>query len=189
VLRTVRALISLAVLALLVLLVLNFTSSAGQMGQRLGDALQQTQRSVAAAGQGLTDAFNPTHPPRYPISQDTEFASLITVHNGEAIGDSRDYQFTLGAVRRRADAGGNPDVAQYASLGRQYKVPRETKLLGLTIHVDRGEQQYVLDRGETFRIGSRLYKVNWISATDQQMALGVYRNPDQFGAKLAFDSD
>jgi len=47
----------------------------------------------------------------------------------------------------------------------------------------------VLDRGETFRIGGKLYKVNWISAADQQVALGIYRNPDGFADRVAFDSD
>lgn len=187
--RTVRSLILLAALALVALLIVNFSTSAGQLGQRLGGAWQQTGHGVAAAGQAVADAFNPTHPPRYSISQDTELASLTTLQVDSSIGDSRDYQFTLGAIRRRDDGSSNPDFAQYAQLNRQYKVPRETKILGLTIRVDRGEQQFILDRGVSFRIGAKLYKVNWISATDQQIALGVYRNPDQFSGQLIFDSD
>jgi len=187
--RTVRTLVSLGVLLLLVLVVVNFTSTAGQLSQRLNSAWQRTEQGFVAAGQAVADAFNPTRPPRYPVSQDTEFGSFFAVRVGETVGDSPVYKFTLGGIKRRDDAGGNPDVAQYALLNRQYKVPRETKILGVTVRVDRGEQQFVLDRGETFRIGGKLYKVNWISAADQQMAAGVYRNPDQFAGKLAFDSD
>jgi len=31
--------------------------------------------------------------------------------------------------------------------------------------------------------------VNWISAADRRMAVGAYRNPDQFAGRLAFDSN
>jgi len=41
----------------------------------------------------------------------------------------------------------------------------------------------------TFRIGSRLYKVNWLAAGEQQVAIGMYRDPDRFAGKLAFESD
>lgn len=185
----VRSVVTLAVLALIVVLLANFVTATGQASARLTGALQRTEQAVGGAGQAISDTFNPTHPPRYAISQDTEFASLSTIHIGDTVGDSRDYTFTLGDVQRRDNAGGNPDFAQYALLERQYKTPRETKILGLTVHVDRGQQQYVLDRGESFRIGSKLYKVNWISATDRQVGIAVYRSPDQFAGQLALDSD
>lgn len=188
-LRTLRSLALLGAVLLIVLLAINFTSSAGQLSQRLSGAWLQTQQGFASVGQVLIDAFNPTHPPRYPISQDTEFSSLSTVRVGDNLGDSGQYQFRLAAIRRRDAASGKPDFAQYALLQRQYKVPRETKVFGFTVYVDRGEQQYVLDRGVTFRIGKMLYKVNWISGADQQLAAATYRNPDQFAGTLAFDSD
>ena len=187
--RTIRSLLLLGVLLAVVLLAVNFSSASGQLAQRLSGALQRTGQGFATAGQTVADAFNPTHPPRYAISQDTELAALSTMRIGETVGVSRDYDFALAGIRRREDASGNPDVAQYGILQRRYKTPRETKILGVTVRVDRGEQQYVLDRGETFRIGGTLYKVNWISASEQQMAVAVYRNPDQFAGKLAFESD
>ena len=188
-LLALRSLVTMAVLALVILLALSLVSTSGGLEQRVSGAVQRTGQAVGGAAQAVGDAFNPTHQPRYPISQDTEFSSLLTLRTGDPIGQSADYTFALADIRRRDDASGNPDVAQYALLQRQFRTPRETKVLGITVFVDRGEQQVVLDRGVTFRIGSQLYKVNWISATDRQMAVGVYRNPDQFAGKLAFDSD
>lgn len=188
-LLALRSLLTLAVLALLVLLAISLVSVSGSLDQRLSGALQRTGQTFTAIGQGVSDTFNPTHPPRYAISQDTEFSSLTAIGAGEAIGSSSEYVFTLADVQRRSDASGNPDVAQYAVIQRRYQVPRETKVLGLTVHVDRGEQQYVLDRGETFRIGRQLYKVNWVSAAERRMAVAVYRNPDQFAGQLALDSN
>lgn len=184
-----RSLLSLAVLALIVVLGISLASVSGSLDQRISSAVQRTGQTLATVGQAVGDAFNPTHPPRYPITQDTEFSSLVTVGVGGRLGQSSEYTFTLADVRRRGDASGNPDIAQYAVLQRQYTVPHETKVLGITIHVDRGEQQYILDRGETFRIGGQLYKVNWISAGEERLALGVYRSPDQFAGRLAFDSN
>jgi hypothetical protein len=188
-LLALRSLVALTGLALAVLLALSLASATGGLEQRVGAAVQRTGQAVTSAAQAVGDVFNPTHPPRYPISQDTEFTSFLTLHPGDAVGQSADYTFTLADIRRRDDASGNPDIAQYAVLQRHYRTPRETKLLGITVFVDKGEQQYALDRGVTFRIGSQLYKVNWISAAEQQMAIGVYRNPDQFAGKLAFDSN
>lgn len=185
----VRSLLTLVILALLVMLAINFVSTTGQVGQRLSGAWQRTEHAFGSAGQAMADTFNPTHPPRYAISQDTEFASLSALHAGDSIGDSRDYTFTFSAVHRRDDATANPDFAQYATVDRAYKIPRETKILGVTVHTDRGQQEYVLDRGETFRVGTGLYKVNWVSAADRELALATYRNPDQFAGKLAFESD
>jgi len=186
-LLAVRSLATLAVLGLVLLLALNFVGVSGQLGQRVGAAVERTGQVLGTAAQGISDAFDPTHPPRYPISQDAEFSALQIVHTGEAVGDSQDYTFTVAAIRHRDNAG-TAEFSEFAELNRQYKVPRETKILGITIRTDRGEQQFTLDRGVTFRIGTRLFKVNWISATDQQLALAVYRSPDQFTGKLAFES-
>jgi hypothetical protein len=187
-LLALRSLVSLAALALMIFLVLSITSLTGSLDQRITGAAQRTGQAVTAAAQAVGDVFNPTHPPRYAISQDTEFSSLQTLGLGDVLGRSSEYLFTLADIRRRNDPSTNPDFVQYAVLQRQYQVPHETKLLGLTIHVDRGEQQYILDRGESFRIGSQLYKVNWISSGDIRMAVATYRDPDQFAGELAFQS-
>ncbi|MBV9119628.1 MAG: hypothetical protein JOZ39_02890 [Chloroflexi bacterium] len=182
-----RSLVSLAVLGLVVLLAISLLTVSGSLDQRLSGAFQRTGQSLTAAGQAVSDVFNPTHPPRYAISQDTEFASLRTISIGDALGQSDEFTYTLMDIRRREDASGNPDFAQYAVIQRQYRVPRETKLLGITVHVDRGEQQYILDRGETFRLGDELNKVNWISAAERRLAVASYRHPDEFAGRLAFD--
>jgi hypothetical protein len=183
-----RSLVTLALLGLLVLLAASLLSVSGGLQQRFSSAVSRTGQSLTAAGQAIGDVFNPRHPPRYSITQDTEFSTLQTLRAGDTLGQSAEYVYTLADVRRREDAGGAPDFAQYAVLERRYRTARETKVLGLTVFTDRGEQQYVLDRGVSFRIGAQLYKVNWISAVERQMAVGVYRNPDQFGGRLAFDS-
>jgi len=183
-----RSLATLTVIGLVLLLAWNFVGVPGQIGQRVGPALERTGQALRSASQDVADVFNPTHPPRYSISQDTEFSALQVFRGGDIIGDSRDYTFALAAIRHRDDAG-SADFAEYALLNRQYKVARETKLLGITVRTDRGEQQFILDRGVTFRIGSRLYKVNWLAAGEQQVAIGMYRDPDRFAGKLAFESD
>jgi len=184
-----RSLLTLAVVLLIVLFALSLSSTVGSLNDRLTGAAQRTGQAITGAGQAVSDAFNPTHPPRYAITQDTEFSSLETVGAGQAFGHSSQYVFTLEGIQRREAGSANPDFAQYATVARRYQVPRETKVLGITIYVDRGEQQYILDRGETFRIGGQLYKVNWISSAQMQMALATYRSPDQFAGRLAFDSD
>lgn len=188
-LLALRSLVTLLVLAFVVLLAISLVSVSGGVDQRLSGAVQRSGQALTAARQAIGDVFNPIHPPRYPISQDTELSSLQTMSIGDSVGQSADFTFTLADIRRRDDASGNPDFAQYAILHRQYRVPHETKILGVIVHSDRGEQQYILDRGVSFRIGNQLYKVNWISAVERQVAVGAYRNPDQFTGQLAFDSD
>lgn len=188
-LLALRSLATMAILALALVLAVSLATVSGGVEQRLSGAVQRTGQVLTSAARAVGDVFDPTHPPRYPISQDTEFSSLTTVRVGDTIGQSTAYTFTVADIRRREDASGNPDIAQYAVLQRQFQTPRETKILGITVRVDRGEQQFIVDRGETFRIGPRLFKVNWISASDRQLAIGVYRAPDQFAGKLAFDSD
>lgn len=77
-----------------------------------------------------------------------------------------------------------PDSAVYAVLHSALREPRETKVLGVTIRSTRDEQDHVLYKGETLRIGRRLYKVNWVSAERQQIALVAYRDQDRVTAPL-----
>lgn len=182
-----RSLLWLVVVALALLLALNFVSATGGIGGRVSGALSGTGQALSAAKQTIGDLFNPTHPPRYAISQDTELSSLMTIGPGQDVGQSRQYVFRLSAIHVRDNAGSSA-FADYAVLDRQYITPKTTSLFGITLRVDRGQRQYVLDRGETFRIGQVLYKVNWISASQNRMALGTYRYPDRFAGKLAFQA-
>jgi hypothetical protein len=135
--------------------------------------------------QGLVDLADPTHPPRAGLPLDTEFEALRIVDAGQPLGESTEYLLRVEAIRRREGAQ-SPDTAQYAVITRQYRVPRETKILGLTVRVDRGEAEHILDKGESFQIGRDLYKVNWISAEQGQVAIAQYRLPDQVTAPLEF---
>jgi hypothetical protein len=44
-------------------------------------------------------------------------------------------------------------------------------------------------KGESFRIGRAIYRVNWISQEDTSLAAGVYRRPDAVSASLKFEYD
>src|SRR5437870_2668663 len=87
-LLALKSLASLAVLAVLVLLGMSLVTISGSLDQRLSGAVHQTGQAFTAAGQAVSDAFNPTHPPRYAISQDTEFSSLVIAGIGGGIGQS-----------------------------------------------------------------------------------------------------
>jgi hypothetical protein len=92
------------------------------------------------------------------------------------------------AIQRRPDAT-SPDAALYATLHSELRQPNDTKVLGVTVRSSREPRDDYLYKGETVRIGSKLYKVNWISAEGQQIALVAYRDQDHVSSpvKAAFD--
>jgi hypothetical protein len=67
--------------------------------------------------------------------------------------------------------------------------PRETRLLGQLLRSDADPHDYVVYKGESFRIGRAWYRVNWISQEASAVAAGVYRHPDAVSSPLKFEYD
>ncbi|MBI3966888.1 MAG: hypothetical protein HY329_14745 [Chloroflexi bacterium] len=164
------------------------TGAVNGIEARISAAAAQTGRAVGAMVQAIGDAMDPTHPPRQPLVLDSELDELVKVGIGDRLGNSKEYRFTVKEIRKRSGAGA-PETAQYAVVHREYVTPKERKLLGVTYSTDKGEQDFYLDRGEAFRIGRDLFKVNWVSMDRQQLALVKFRHADQYSGPLEFQSE
>ncbi|MHB1132673.1 MAG: hypothetical protein ACYC4L_09840 [Chloroflexota bacterium] len=164
-------------------------------GERLGGALGDLGEVAGAAAerardqaQGLRDQFDPAHPPREALALDPEFAELRRLPLGGEVAAGAEYRLALRAIERRGDAAA-PAQAQYAVVQRQFITPREQRVLGVVVGVDRGEADYYLYQGESFRVGRAYYKVNWVSTEQQEMAILRYRSADGLTAPLKFEID
>jgi hypothetical protein len=158
------------------------------VGDKVGAAFQQGVNALGAAAQQARDAFDPTHPPRTALAQDTEIDELLRVGVGQELAGSGTRTVTLASVQRREGAD-SPDTAVYATLKSELRVLDETKVLGVTLRSTRDPREHHLYRGETFRVGARLYKVNWVSVERQQAAIVAYRDQDRVTAPAKFAID
>jgi hypothetical protein len=158
---------------------------AGGVGSQLGGIGSQASRAVSAAQQALQNATDPNHPPA-GLSYDNEFSRLDVWHVGDGLPGGTQYVVVLQAVKRRegADSG---DTALYALMHAELRHPHETRILGQLLHSDSDPHDYVVYKGETFRIGYSLYRVNWISQTENALAAGLLRHPDSATQPLKFE--
>jgi hypothetical protein len=154
---------------------------AGGIGERVGAAASSAARSAQVALQGVTD---PNHPPS-GLTYDTEFTSLQTWHVGDQLPAASQYVLTLREIRRREGAD-SPDTALYAVVHAELRQPHEIRLLGQLIHSDSDLHDHAVYKGESFRIGRALYRVNWVSQEESALAAATYRNPDAVSAPLKF---
>jgi hypothetical protein len=145
---------------------------AGDLGSRLGGVSAEAQRAVSGAQQALQNVTDPNRPTRV----------------NERLPDSREYAITVKAIQRREGAE-TPDTALYAVIHAELKQPRETRVLGQLLRSDSDPRDHVVYKGETFRIGGALYRVNWISQEDNAVAVARYRHPDAVSAPLKFQYD
>lgn len=187
-------LLLLAIFAVVLLLVLAVGSLLNVPGQVTGGVTGGLSSAASGAGQALTsaerslrDATDPAHPPT-GLTYDTEYSSLQTWKVGDALPDARDYAISLQAVRRREGAD-SPDTALYGVVHVELRQPRETRLLGQVVRSDKDAHDYIVYKGESFRIGRAIYRVNWVSQQDNTLAAGVYRRPDTVSAALKFEYD
>ena len=188
-LQTVVLLLLLGILAA-VLLVLFAVASlvnvpgqvAGGVGSQVSGVATQAGRAVSGAQQALQNATDPNHPPT-GLVYDTEFSALQTWHVGDGLPGGTEYVLTVQGIKRR-DGADSPDTALYAVVHAQLRQPRETRLLGQVIRSDTDPHDYAVYKGETFRIGRVVYRVNWISQDDNGLAAGVVRRPDAVTAQL-----
>jgi hypothetical protein len=151
----------------------NFASGASQ-------ALSGVQTAI----ENVTD---PNHPPT-GLAYDTEFSALDVWHVGEGLPGGTDYLVTVKSVERR-DGAASPDTGQYAVLHAELRQPRVTRILGQAVRSDSDGHDYVVYKGEMFRISRAVYRVNWVSQEQNAMAAGAVRNPDTATQPLKFQYD
>jgi hypothetical protein len=160
---------------------------AGDLGSRLSGVTSEATRAVTGAQQVLQNVTDPNRPPAGLI-YDNEFTSLHVVRVGERLPESSEYLLTVQAIRRREGAE-SPDTSLYATIHAELKQPRETRFLGQVVRSDSDPHDHVVYKGEIFRIGGALYRVNWISQEENTLAAGRYRHPDDVSAPLKFQYD
>jgi hypothetical protein len=160
---------------------------AGGVGSRFGGVASEASRAVTGAQQALQNATDPNHPPTGLI-YDHEFSGLHIWHLGEGLPGGTQYVLTLQAIKRR-DSADSPDTALYAVIHAELRQPRETRVLGQLLRSDSDPHDYVIYKGETFRVSRALYRVNWISQAESALAAGTYKSPDTVSASLKFDVD
>jgi hypothetical protein len=158
------------------------------VGAQMSGALERTGQAVAASGQAVRDAFDPTHPPRDALRQDTEFDALQVVGVDEPLGIAEQSRLDLARIAKRVDAR-DSTTAQYAVVRRTLVTPQTRRVAGVPLGEDRGEQEHYVYQGQSFRLGGRYYKVNWVSVDRQQLAIARYRSADGVIGSLAFEYD
>jgi len=154
----------------------------------MSGALERTGQAVASSGQALRDSFDPAHPPRDALRQDTEFDALQINGVGELLGSADQSRLDLARIGKRADARDGA-AAQYAVVRRTLVTPQTRRVAGVPLGEDRGEKEHYLYQGQSFRLGSHYYKVNWVSMDRQQVAIARYRSADGVLGSLAFEYD
>lgn len=187
-LKLTLLLIMLALLWGAVTLIGTTVRAPGAIGEQIGGAIERGANVVGAAGQRVADAFDPAHPPRAALPQDVEIDELLRLNVGAQVPGSSSRELAVASIQRRADPSG-PDGAVYAVLHGELREAQETKVLGVTVHSTRDPKDYFLYKGETIRIGRKLYKVNWVSVERQQVALIAYRDQDRVTAPLKAEID
>jgi hypothetical protein len=160
---------------------------AGGVGSQLAGAAAQASRAVSVAQQALENATDPNHPP-VGLTYDTEFSALDVWHVGDALPGGTDYVLIVQRIVRRAGAD-SADTSLYAVVHAELRHPRETRLLGQVIRSDSDPHDFAVYKGEVFRLGRALYRVNWISQEQGAVAAGVLRNPDRETQPLVFEYD
>lgn len=177
----------LAALFLMVSTLLQTTEAVGSLGGRLDRSLAGVAGSLGEAGARVADLTDPTRPPRAGLVIDTEIASFRKVAPGETIGEANGYRYVLREIRLR-DTAAPAEHRQFAVIHRERTAPPGRSLLGIPLPPDTEEADYFLDRGELYQIGSTLFKVNWISAAQQELGLVTLRYPDQAAGSIEFRS-
>jgi len=181
--QLVMLLLLLAIFAAVVL-VLSSLASLTSVPSQVGGVASQASRALGSAQQAVQNVTDPNHPP-VGLAYDTEFTAIDTWHVGDGLPGGTEYVLTVKDIQRRA--GDSPDTALYAVVHAELRQPRETRLLGQLVRSDSDPHDYVVYKGETFRVGHAVYRVNWISQETNSLGAGVLRNPDAMTQPLKFD--
>lgn len=159
--------------------------TAESIGGRVGSAASDAARGVSEAARSLRDAADPAHPPT-GFTYDQEYVELRVVGASQPIAEPREYSLILKEVRRREGAP-TPDTALYAVGHAELRSPRETRILGQLVRSDSDPRDHVLYKGELFRIGRAIFRVNWVSLEQGRMAVLSLRTPDTVTGALKFE--
>ena len=181
--QLVMLLLLLAILGAVVVVLLSLASLTSVPSQ-VGGVASQASRALSSAQQAVQNVTDPNHPPT-GLSYDTEFSALDTWRVGDGLPGGTEYVLTVKSIERRA--GDSPDTALYVVVHAELRQPHETRILGQLVRSDSDPHDYVVYKGETFRIGHAVYRVNWISQETNSLAAGVIRNPDAMTQPLKFD--
>jgi hypothetical protein len=168
-----------------VVFVLFSLASLTAVPSQVGGVASQASRALSNAQQAVQNATDPNHPP-VGLAYDTEFMAIDTWRVGDGLPGGSEYVLTVKSIQRRANAD-SPDAALFATIHAELRQPRETRLLGQLVRSDSDPHDYVVYKGETFRVGHAVYRVNWISQETDSLAAGVVRNPDTMTQPLKFD--
>lgn len=192
--QAVFLLLLLAILAGVVLMLFAVMSMlnapaqlAGGVGAQLTGVSAQAGRAVSGAQQALQNVTDPNRPPT-GLAYDTEYTALQTWRVGEQLPGGAQYVLSVQSIRRR-DGTDSPDTGLFAVVHAELRQPRETRVLGQLLRSDSDGHDYVVYKGESFRVGRAWYRVNWISQEAASMAAGVYRHPDAVSSPLKFEYD
>ncbi len=158
---------------------------AGDLGSRLGGVGTEASRAVSNAQQALQNVTDPNRPPT-GLVYDNEFTSLQSVRVGDRLPDASQYVLTVQAIRRR-DGAESADTSLYGVIHAELRQPRETRIFGQVVRSDSDPHDYVIYKGESFRIAGAVYRVNWISQEENTIAVARYRHPDVISAPLKFE--
>lgn len=151
------------------------------------DFAGRTTQALTTAEQALQNVTDPNHPPT-ALAYDTELSALDVWHVGDGLPGGIDYVLTVKAIQRR-DGAPSPDTNQYVVVHAELRQPRVTRILGQAVRSDSDPHDYVVYKGEMFRIGRAVYRVNWVSQQDSAVGAGVLRNPDSVTQALKFEYD
>jgi hypothetical protein len=160
---------------------------AGSVGNGLSGVASEAGRAVSGAQQAVQNVTDPNRPP-VGLTYDNEFTSLHVLHVGEQLPGGTRYGLAVSSIGRRPGTD-PPDTAIFAVVHAELRQPVELRFLGQLLRTDRDPRDHVLYKGETFRVGRALYRVNWISQEENALAIGVFRRPDTVNSRLTFDYD
>ena len=158
---------------------------AGGVGSQLGGVASQASKAVSGAQQALQSATDPNHPPS-GLTYDTEFSALDAWHVGDGLPGGTQYVLTIRSIERRSGTD-SPETALYAAIHAELRQPRETRMLGQLLRSDSDPHEYAVYKGEVFRVGRAVYRVNWISQEERAVGAGVLRHPDALTQPLKFE--
>ena len=142
---------------------------------------------MSRSTQAVQNVADPNHPPS-ALAYDTEFTALDAWHVGDSLPGGTRYILTVKNIQHR-DGASSPDTAEYATIHAELRQPNVTRLLGQVVRSDSDAHDYVVYKGEMFRIGRAVYRVNWVSQDENAVAAGVVRNPDGVTQALKFQYD
>lgn len=177
----------LVALMLVISTLVSTTEAIGGVSGRLDRSLAGIGGAVTATGDRLASIADPTRPPTGEVVLDTEIQAFRQISTGNTIAEADGYRFTLAEIRWR-DAATPAEHRQFAVIRRELIQPEGRSLLGIPLPAERGEAEYFVDRGELFQVGDTLYKLNWLSAAQQQAGLIVPRHPDATAGPIEFRS-